>query len=101
MSQWWYLFTKKINGYTSQHTITNPNYNRNYNRNHNINYRNYFALPKQLCNPINTDAPVFLNKKEYTELPTNVLHNFIWVSIVNPLAGYYRNTIKYIGFTPR
>lgn len=102
MSSWWNIFNKKINSYvyynTHQHTITNPNYNTNTNTRYNFLPK---AFDKHYIADINpSDAPVFLNKKEYTELPTNIIHRFIWVSVINPLVTAMSTNIKYIGFAP-
>jgi hypothetical protein len=98
MYEWWRLLTRSVNNYKHQHNITNPNY-VNINTN-----KNYITVPNQVKEYITKydtlDAPVFLNTKEYIELPKNTINRFIWINIINPLAICASNirNITYVGF---
>lgn len=100
MYEWWRLLTRGINTYKHQHNITNPNYvNTN-----TTPHKNYITVPNQVKEYITKydtlDAPVFLNTKEYVELPKNTINRFIWINIINPLAICVSNirNITYVGF---
>jgi len=94
MYEWWRLLTRGINNnaYKHQHNITNPNYTP------------YITVPNQVKEYITKydtlETQVFLNNKEYIELPKNTINRFIWINIINPLAICASNirNITYVGF---
>lgn len=95
MYAWWRQLNHGINTYKHQHNITNPNYTPP--------HKNYVVFPNHRETKNKTlIAPVFLNNKEYIELPKSTINKFIWINIINPLmTGLTDKRIRnvtYIGY---